>query len=70
MVPELIRIDRRGVRRRFEQRFSAQRMASDYLAVYRNLIGDAEAAYAQNRLPSSPNVIRLPRRAALGQHAN
>ena len=33
-VPEL---DRREVRRRFEQRFSAERMASDYLEIYRQL---------------------------------
>jgi glycosyltransferase involved in cell wall biosynthesis len=33
-VPEL---DRREVRRRFEQRFSAGRMASDYLEIYREL---------------------------------
>ena len=31
-------LDRRKVRRRFEERFSATRMAKDYLAVYRSLL--------------------------------
>jgi glycosyltransferase involved in cell wall biosynthesis len=32
-------IDRAGVRRRFEERFTAERMARDYLALYRDLLG-------------------------------
>jgi glycosyltransferase involved in cell wall biosynthesis len=32
------RLDRAAVRRRFERRFSAGRMASDYLAIYRRMI--------------------------------
>lgn len=32
------RIDRAGVRRAFERRFTAQRMAEDYIAVYRQLL--------------------------------
>jgi hypothetical protein len=31
-------LDRRKVRRRFEERFTARRMASDYLRVYRKLV--------------------------------
>jgi glycosyltransferase involved in cell wall biosynthesis len=31
-------LDRRGVRRRFEERFTAERMARDYLAVYERLL--------------------------------
>lgn len=37
-VPRLIAFDRAKVRQRFEQRFSSQRMASDYVRVYRELI--------------------------------
>jgi glycosyltransferase involved in cell wall biosynthesis len=37
-LPRLLAFDRAGVRRRFEQRFSAQRMAADYLCVYRSLL--------------------------------
>jgi len=37
-LPQLLALDRRAVRRRFEQRFSATRMAKDYLQVYRSLM--------------------------------
>ena len=37
MVPRLLALDRRAVRRRFEERFSADRMARDYVRVYRML---------------------------------
>jgi hypothetical protein len=33
-LPQVVGLDRRGVRRRFERRFSARRMAKDYLAIY------------------------------------
>ncbi len=33
----IARLDRRSVRRRFEERFSAERMTRDYLSVYRSL---------------------------------
>jgi glycosyltransferase involved in cell wall biosynthesis len=36
-VERLPEIDRGAVRRRFEQRFSARRMAEDYLTIYRSL---------------------------------
>jgi glycosyltransferase involved in cell wall biosynthesis len=34
-------LDRRKVRRRFEERFTAHRMASDYVRVYRKLVHHA-----------------------------
>jgi glycosyltransferase involved in cell wall biosynthesis len=37
-LPELLALDRRAVRRRFEERFSATRMAKDYAQVYRSLL--------------------------------
>jgi glycosyltransferase involved in cell wall biosynthesis len=37
-VDRLAHLSREGVRRRFEERFTARRMALDYLAVYRGLI--------------------------------
>jgi glycosyltransferase involved in cell wall biosynthesis len=37
-LPRVIALDRQTVRRRFEQRFSATRMAKDYVAVYRSLL--------------------------------
>jgi glycosyltransferase involved in cell wall biosynthesis len=38
MLPRVMELDRRAVRRRFEQRFSSTRMAEDYVAVYRSLL--------------------------------
>jgi len=35
------RIDRRRIRQRFERRFTAERMARDYLAIYRGLLEDS-----------------------------
>jgi glycosyltransferase involved in cell wall biosynthesis len=37
-LPDLLRLDRRKVRRRFEQRFDSNRMARDYVQVYRSLL--------------------------------
>jgi len=69
-LPEVLRIDRRGVRRRFEERFSAQRMASDYLDVYRSLDVRADVALGQNRLARGSNVIALPKSIGVERHAN
>jgi glycosyltransferase involved in cell wall biosynthesis len=38
VMPQVLALDRRGVRQKFEQRFSASRMAKDYVQVYRSLI--------------------------------
>jgi len=37
-LPRVLELDRRAVRRRFEERFSATRMAKDYVQVYRSLL--------------------------------
>jgi glycosyltransferase involved in cell wall biosynthesis len=37
-LPQVLALDRRAVRRRFEERFSATRMARDYIQVYRSLL--------------------------------
>lgn len=42
-VSKLPRLSHTAVRRRFCERFTARRMAQDYLAVYRTLIGEAAA---------------------------
>jgi glycosyltransferase involved in cell wall biosynthesis len=36
-LPQVLALDRRAVRHRFEERFSATRMANDYVSVYRKL---------------------------------
>jgi glycosyltransferase involved in cell wall biosynthesis len=38
MLPATLGLDRRAVHRRFEERFSATRMAKDYLQIYRSLL--------------------------------
>src|SRR5216684_2021218 len=47
---QLSRLSRPAIRRRFEQRFTARRMAEDYLAVYRELIEAAAPAQKMVRL--------------------
>jgi glycosyltransferase involved in cell wall biosynthesis len=37
-LPEILSYDRRTVRRRFEERFIAARMAKDYVTTYRKLL--------------------------------
>jgi glycosyltransferase involved in cell wall biosynthesis len=44
VVPFVERLDRRAIRRRFEERFTAERMARDYLALYQRVLeGDTPA---------------------------
>jgi hypothetical protein len=38
ILPQVMALDRRVVRQRFEQRYSATRMAKDYVKVYRSLL--------------------------------
>jgi glycosyltransferase involved in cell wall biosynthesis len=37
-LPQVMALDRRAIRKRFEERFSATRMAKDYIQVYRSLL--------------------------------
>ncbi len=37
-IPRILSYDRRVVRQRFEERFTATRMAQDYVSVYRRLL--------------------------------
>jgi glycosyltransferase involved in cell wall biosynthesis len=64
-LPRVIALDRQKVRRRFEQRFSATRMAKDYVGVYRSLIASSPFIGGKDddrlRLPNGgdANVQRL-----------
>ena len=51
-LPEVIALDRRAVRRRFEERFSATRMAKDYVNVYRRLLKQSIVMDAPSLAPS------------------
>ena len=42
-VDRLSQLPREKIRKRFEERFTARRMAQDYLAVYRSLIDGASS---------------------------
>jgi glycosyltransferase involved in cell wall biosynthesis len=57
VLPQVLALDRRTVRQRFEQRFSATRMAKDYVEVYRSLLKQAplpKRASAVSRLEPNP----------------
>src|SRR5438874_11937746 len=51
MLPRAIALDRRAVRRRFEQRFSSTRMATDYVAIYRSLLDQASVSDRETTVP-------------------
>jgi glycosyltransferase involved in cell wall biosynthesis len=55
-LPRIITLDRKKVRRRFEQRFSATRMAHDYVGVYRSLLESVQSSggNARDSQHSSP----------------
>ena len=59
-LPRAFAIDRRAVRRRFEERFTVNRMAKDYLGVYRALLKRAPIRTASGRR----------RRWTCGRHRN
>ena len=62
-LPPVIALDREKVRQRFEQRFSATRMAKDYVRVYRSLFASShlgiEERDIQHRLPNSKDANNL-----------
>ena len=59
-LPPVLALDQRAVRRRFEERFTAARMAADYVKTYRAMLGKP----AQR--PREDKVIAMPRSRALG----
>jgi glycosyltransferase involved in cell wall biosynthesis len=48
-LPGVMALDRKKVRQRFEQRFSARRMAKDYVGVYRSLLESSISVAAAKR---------------------
>jgi glycosyltransferase involved in cell wall biosynthesis len=69
-LPKLIRLDRRGVRRRFEERFSVARMAGDYLAIYRRLAESAVGWVGEADLSLDLAILPRPRPNGVDHHAN
>jgi glycosyltransferase involved in cell wall biosynthesis len=61
-LPRVVAFDRKKVRQRFEQRFSATRMANDYVGIYRSLLAKS-AERKQQGIELSPggkdsNILR------------
>ena len=59
-LPEVMALDRRAVRRRFEKRFSVTRMAKDYVGVYRSLLRRNRPEHRE------AEPLALPRPEAIG----
>ena len=57
MLPQVIALDRRAVRRRFEQRFSSILMANEYVAVYRSLLKRPSISERETILPLPRPVL-------------
>ena len=57
VMPQVLALDRRAVRQKFEQRFSASRMAKDYVQVYRSLI--KQQALPERDAPVSRRQLEL-----------
>ena len=62
-LPRVIALDRKKVRRRFEQRFSATRMAKDYVRVYRSLL--ASSKFLDERARYSASLVERQGRQQL-----
>jgi glycosyltransferase involved in cell wall biosynthesis len=67
---EVTRLDRRAVRRRFEERFSSQRMANDYVEVYGRLSRGAKLVPDHVASALGPNIIPLHRNSRAEHRAS
>jgi glycosyltransferase involved in cell wall biosynthesis len=60
-LPNVMALDHRAVRRRFEERFNAARMASDYVRVYKSLLSRADvkllSGQVERKRPTSPVLV-------------
>jgi hypothetical protein len=56
-LPQVLALDRRAVRRRFEQRFSSARTAADYVAVYQSLLERASLPERETTVPPPSPVL-------------
>jgi glycosyltransferase involved in cell wall biosynthesis len=59
MLPQVLALDRHAVRRRFEQRFSSARMATDYVALYRSLLERSSTVEREMTVPLPPPVLEI-----------
>jgi glycosyltransferase involved in cell wall biosynthesis len=57
VLPKVLALDRRAVRRRFEERFSAIRMATDYVALYRSLLERPSMSEHETTVPPPRPIL-------------
>jgi glycosyltransferase involved in cell wall biosynthesis len=57
-LPQVLSLDRRAVRQRFEERFSAARMAHDYVDVYRSLLRTTSVHRDEEPIRPRPTQVR------------
>ncbi len=69
-LPHVLRIDRRKVRARFEERFSAQRMAKDYVAVYRELDKTVETVFSPSAVAHMADGVQTAKHGIILNHVN
>jgi glycosyltransferase involved in cell wall biosynthesis len=62
-LPHVMALDRRAVRRRFEERFSASRMAKDYVGVYRSLLKRSQVESKDEDVRLAPDMTKDAPRA-------
>ena len=67
-IPEILAYDRRAVRRRFEERFAATRMAKDYVTTYRRLL--AKRATTEDEQTAWPRQLTLKNGNGLTSHVD
>ena len=62
-LPRVLALHRRAVRQRFEERFTASRMAKDYLGLYRSLLmrSRAETREEEDAMARAPEIADAPR---------
>lgn len=58
-VDKVLKISRIGCRKRFEERFSAQTMATEYLKIYQQLVKQEKVAPAMPSTVNDPNNVPL-----------
>jgi glycosyltransferase involved in cell wall biosynthesis len=70
MLPRVLALDRRAIRKRFEERFTSTRMASDYVALYRSLL--AGPYISARELPAPVPIVeeRLNGKAPIGDRGS
>jgi glycosyltransferase involved in cell wall biosynthesis len=56
-LPRVMTLDRRAIRRQFEERFTATRMANDYLQVYNSLLAQLNANLASDKAELVPTIV-------------